>query len=112
MKNTEARKLYIDNLKTFLVTLVVLLHIAVTYGPIGFWYYYERTGLLSTYLLGFFVSFNQAFLLGLFFMISAYFIIPSYAKRGADLFIRNIKEIEPMFGYYINWNDSFSSFLV
>ncbi len=89
MKNIETRKLYIDNLKTFLIVLVMLLHIAVTYGPIGFWYYYERTGLLSTYLLGFFVSFNQAFLLGLFFMVSAYFIIPSYHIKGADLFIRD-----------------------
>ena len=89
MKNIETRKLYIDNLRTFLITLVMLLHIAVTYGPIGFWYYYERTGLLSTYLLGFFVSFNQAFLLGLFLMISAYFIVPSYDRKGADLFMRD-----------------------
>ena len=89
MKNIETRKIYIDNLKIFLVTLVMLLHIAVTYGPIGFWYYYERTGLLSTYLLGFFVSFNQAFLLGFFLMISAYFIIPSYDRKGPELFIRD-----------------------
>ena len=89
MKNIETRKLYIDNLRTFLVILIMLLHIAVTYGPIGFWYYYERTGLPSTYLLGFFVSFNQAFLLGLFLMISAYFIIPSYGRKGPDLFIRD-----------------------
>ena len=72
MKNTEARKLYIDNLKTFLVTLVVLLHIAVTYGPIGFWYYYERTILLSTYLLGFFVSFNPPILNRLRFSSSGF----------------------------------------
>jgi len=89
MEYTKSRKLYIDNLKTFLVVLVMLLHIAVTYGPIGFWYYYERTSLLSTYLLGFFVSFNQAFLLGLFLMISAYFIIPSYDRKGPELFIRD-----------------------
>ena len=89
MEHTKSRKLYIDNLRTFLVILVMLLHIAVTYGPIGFWYYHERTGLPSTYLLGFFVSFNQAFLLGLFLMISAYFIIPSYGRKGPDLFIRD-----------------------
>ena len=89
MKYTKSRKLYIDNLRTFLVTLVMLLHIAVTYGPIGFWYYYERTNLPSTYLLGFFISFNQAFLLGLFLMISAYFIIPSYNRKGPDRFIRD-----------------------
>ena len=89
MKYTKSRKLYIDNLRTFLVILVALLHIAVTYGPIGFWYYFERTNLPSTYLLGFFVSFNQAFLLGLFLMISAYFIIPSYNRKGPDHFIRD-----------------------
>ena len=85
MKSTPSRLLYIDNMRTLVITLVVLVHISLTYGPVGPWYYYERTELPSTYPLGFFVSFNQAFYMGLFFMIAAYFILPSYSRKGAVL---------------------------
>ncbi len=81
--------LYIDNLRVLLIILVVMVHAAVIYGPIGFWYYFERTGLPSTYILAFFNSFNQSFVLGLFFMISAYFTPLSYYRKGPALFIRN-----------------------
>jgi surface polysaccharide O-acyltransferase-like enzyme len=89
MRNKLTRLLYIDNIRTFIVTLVILVHVAVTYGPVGIWYYYERTLLPSTYFLGFFASFSQAFFMGLLFMVSAYFMLPSYNKKGANLYIRD-----------------------
>lgn len=89
MKSTTSRLLYIDNMRTFIVTLVILVHVSVTYGPVGSWWYYERTGLPSTYLLGFFASLSQAFFMGLFFMVSAYFIIPSYNRKGAGLYLKD-----------------------
>ena len=88
MEISDKRLLYIDNLRIFLIALVILIHIASTYGPIGFWYYFERTGLASTYILAFWVSFNQAFLIGLFLMISAFLTPASYNRNGADAFIR------------------------
>ena len=89
MQDKLTRLLYIDNIRIFVITLVILVHVAVTYGPVGIWYYYERTLLLSTYSLGFFASFSQAFFMGLLFMVSSYFILPSYNKKGANLYIKD-----------------------
>ena len=87
MENNYKRLLYIDNLRIILVVLVVLAHVAITYGPVGFWYYYERTELNSTYVLAFFVSLMQAFLIGLFFMISAFFTPSALNKKGPKNFL-------------------------
>ena len=89
MENSQKRLLYIDNLRITLVILVVLSHVAITYGPVGFWYYYERTDLNSTYILAFFISVMQAFLVGLFFMISAFFITPALRKKGPGDFLKD-----------------------
>jgi len=37
----QSRLLYIDNLRIFLISLVVLLHLNITYGAPGDWYYNE-----------------------------------------------------------------------
>ena len=88
MKSTGNRILYIDNIRTLLVILVILLHVSIIYGPIEFWYYYEGTVQTSTYILGFFISITQAFFMGLFFMISAYFIVPSYSRIKTGIYIK------------------------
>ncbi len=81
------RLYYLDNLKVSLIILVILGHISVTYGPVGFWYYYERTGGFSSYFLAFFTAFIQTFIIGLFLLIAAYFIPPSYSRKGPKLYI-------------------------
>ena len=102
MENNYKRLLYIDNLRIALVILVVLAHVAITYGPVGFWYYYERTELNSTYVLAFFVSLMQAFLIGLFFMISAFFTPSALNKKGPkNFFIDRIKRLGIPLLFYI-----------
>jgi fucose 4-O-acetylase-like acetyltransferase len=102
MENNYKRLLYIDNLRIILVVLVVLAHVAITYGPVGFWYYYERTELNSTYVLAFFVSLMQAFLIGLFFMISAFFTPSALNKKGPkNFFIDRIKRLGIPLIFYI-----------
>jgi len=102
MENNYKRLLYIDNLRIILVVLVVLAHVAITYGPVGFWYYYERTELNSTYVLAFFVSLMQAFLIGLFFMISAFFTPSALNKKGPkNFFIDRIKRLGIPLLFYI-----------
>jgi fucose 4-O-acetylase-like acetyltransferase len=81
------RLFYIDNLRIILIVLVVIAHAAITYGPLGFWYYYERTQFISTYVLAFYVCLIQSFLVGLFFMISAYFIPSSLERKGPKRFL-------------------------
>jgi glucan biosynthesis protein C len=84
----NARENYIDNIRIALTVLVILHHTAITYGGPGGWYYSEPAdGLVSGLLLTVFVSTNQAFFMGFFFMLSSYFIPASYARKGRARFL-------------------------
>jgi surface polysaccharide O-acyltransferase-like enzyme len=90
--NTEQPQkiFYIDNLKVILTVLVVLHHTFITYGAPGSWYYMQKTtqqGALIPMTL--FVAVNQSFFMGFFFFLSAYFIRPSYQKKGASRFVKD-----------------------
>ena len=80
--------LYIDNIKLLLTILVVLHHTCVTYGGPGGWYYIEKTTHLGALIpMTMFVSINQSYFMGFFFMLAAYFTGTSYARKGASKFI-------------------------
>ena len=69
---------FVDNLRIFLITLVVLHHLSITYGHSGGWFYYEgKPDELTTILFTIFNIINQAFFMGFFFLISGYFT-PGY----------------------------------
>jgi surface polysaccharide O-acyltransferase-like enzyme len=79
---------YIDHVKVVLTVFVVLHHAAITYGAPGGWYYKQpATNIGAVIPLTLFVSVNQSYFMGLFFLLSAYFIEPSYERKGAVLFI-------------------------
>jgi surface polysaccharide O-acyltransferase-like enzyme len=79
---------YIDNLKILLTILVILHHAFITYGASGGWYYQQKTSLKAALIpMTIFVSVNQAFFMGFFFFLSAYFIRPSFEKKGALRFV-------------------------
>ncbi len=81
---------FLDNLKWVLTILVILHHAAAVAGldPIGFnlpkviasnqWQYK---------VLNVFQGNNQSFFMGTFFFISALFVVPSFKRKGASLFI-------------------------
>ena len=76
--NRATRLFYIDNLRIFLIILVVLHHLAITYGAPGGWYYNEsKAGFPEILPMAMFVATNQSFFMGMFFMLSAFFIITS-----------------------------------
>ena len=79
---------YIDNLRVFLIVLVVLHHLAITYGGPGGWYYAENEpDTLSSLLLSMFLATNQSFFMGLFFLISAYFTAHAIERKTTGQFI-------------------------
>jgi len=88
MSQTKPRSLYIDNLRIFLIILVVLHHLTITYAGVGDWYYVENRAEGETMIpfLMFLFS-NQSFFMGLFFLISAYFTVPSFNRKGGRKFI-------------------------
>ena len=87
--NSPSRLYYIDNLRVFLISLVVLLHLSITYGGPGGWYYRESdAGFPVVILQAMFNLTNQSFFMGMFFMISAYFTAASVVRKPAGKFIK------------------------
>jgi glucan biosynthesis protein C len=85
----RVRFAFIDNLRILLVALVILHHLAVTYGGEGSWYYYEgQADPITTMVLTLFVVVNQAFFMGFYFLIAAYFVPPSLERRGGKQFLK------------------------
>jgi glucans biosynthesis protein C len=83
------RLLYVDNLRLFVIICVVMHHLGVTYSGFGSWYYNEprHLDLLSTIWFAFYLSFQQAYFMGLLFMIAGYFVARSYDRRGFGGFV-------------------------
>lgn len=82
--------LYIDNIKLLLTILVVLHHTIIAYNSSEGWYYNEQTSFIEARIpMTMFVSINQSFFMGFFFMLSAYFIDSSYSGKGALQFSKD-----------------------
>jgi len=83
--------------------LVVMHHAAITYGAIGGWYYREvaTSSRLDVQLLVFFCTVNQAWFMGLFFLLSGYFTPPALARKGWPDFVRGrlLRLGLPLLGY-------------
>lgn len=88
MGKGKERLLYLDNLRLMVIVFVVMHHLAVTYSGFGSWYYIADTHLdtVSTIWFGFYLSFQQAYFLGLLFLVSGYFVAGSYDRKGFGRF--------------------------
>jgi surface polysaccharide O-acyltransferase-like enzyme len=86
----SSRLFFIDHLRAFLIILVIMLHLAFTYGSsINLWYYHDTTDALTTGLVTSLLGIGQAFCMGLFFLISAYFTPGAYDRKGGGQFLRD-----------------------
>jgi hypothetical protein len=87
---TGVRFAFIDNIRILLVVLVILHHLAVTYGGEGSWYYYEgQADTITATVLTLFVAVNQAFFMGFYFLIAAYFVPRSLEAKGSKQFLKD-----------------------
>jgi len=81
---------FIDNLRILLIVLVVLHHLAISYGAPGDWYYTEgQPDMAALIVFTLFVAVNQAFFMGFFFMISGYFTPGSFDRKGPGAFLKD-----------------------
>ena len=85
------RLYFADNLRTYLITLVVLHHLAIVYTGAGAFYYVEPTPIdqLALAVLVIFIAINQAYFMGLLFLISAYFSPGSLERKGVRRFVKD-----------------------
>lgn len=84
-----ARIGYLDSLRGYLSLLVILHHVAITYGAEGGWYYKEHTSQpVVNLLLTTFCAFNQFYFMGLFFLLAGLFTPASLNRKGAKIFLQ------------------------
>jgi fucose 4-O-acetylase-like acetyltransferase len=83
------RDFYIDRLRSVMTALVILHHTAITYGAPGGWFWTELkpNSSPSSLLLTMFVSVNQAYFMGFFFLLAGYFTPASLERKGYARFI-------------------------
>ncbi len=87
---SSSRLVFVDNLKVALIILVVLVHIAIMYAGYTRGFYYIEPpfpDMLAFFVLLIFIQFNQAFFMGLFFLISGYFTPGSFDHKGAKFYL-------------------------
>ena len=79
-----ARHAALDGLRAGTTLLVVFHHAAITYGAQGGWFYVELApgAAWSSRLLSFFCALNQAWFMGLFFLLAGYFTPAALARKG------------------------------
>lgn len=83
---------YLDNLRTALTVLVLVFHTSIAYGGAGSWILedVDKSELNATSILfTLFTAVCQAFFMGLFFFLTAYFIPASYDRKGGAVFLKD-----------------------
>jgi peptidoglycan/LPS O-acetylase OafA/YrhL len=91
LKTAPTSRIYfLDNLRALLAILVVLHHSAQPYGPGGGWWIVsDPYNIIDYVVLGVFMAVNASFFMGLFFMVSAYFVPSSLERKGAAKFMKD-----------------------
>ncbi len=100
----KTRLLFVDNLRTLLITLVIMQHLSVTYGGVGGWYYYDgEPDQVSGIVLTIHNAINQSFFMGFLFLISGYFAAGSYDRKGPGRFLKGrlVRLGIPWFFYWL-----------
>jgi glucans biosynthesis protein C len=105
----KTRLAYIDNVRILLSLLVVAHHAGQPYGSDGWWLFQSP---LRSGWIGLFFGVNEAFFMGLFFLIAGYFHPGSLDRKGPARFVTDrlwrfgvpivamVLGITPVFIYY------------
>jgi hypothetical protein len=79
-----ARILFVDNVRWTVILLVISMHAADTYSPLGSWYFVDRASISPLTLLTFaaWQTYLQSFFMGLLFLLAGVFLPASLARKG------------------------------
>jgi peptidoglycan/LPS O-acetylase OafA/YrhL len=104
-KSNDRRDGGLDALRASLTLLVLFHHAAITYGGSGDWYFKAVSAGpdLSSQLLSLFTGFNQAFFMGLFFLLAGYFTPGAVERHGAGAYMceRAVRLGLPLVVYFL-----------
>ena len=82
------RLFYLDNVKVLLTLLVIFHHAALPYSVFSSWPYSPSNTEEMMPWIWHFHSVNASFFMGLYFMISGYFVPKSFDSQGVSLFVQ------------------------
>ncbi len=82
---------FVDNIRWTLIVLVICHHAAVTYSHVGGWYYLDgpKPPLGTTLSLATLETFDQAYFMGLLFLLAGYFVPRAFDSKGRARFLRD-----------------------
>jgi fucose 4-O-acetylase-like acetyltransferase len=87
IKKPTERLYFIDNVRVWIIMLVVAHHAGQAFGPTGGdWFIYNTE---RVRMLGSFFYVNASFFMGLLFLISGYFSAFSYDRKGVGQFLKD-----------------------
>ena len=101
VQSKPERLFYIDNIRLLVIIFVVTVHMACMYSGLPIFYYSEAKRISALGL--FYIEFQQAYFMGLLFLLSGYFVGDSYDKKGLGRFIgdRAIRLLIPTLIYMV-----------
>jgi len=84
-----SRLFFVDNLRTLMIVMVILVHLSITYGGAGSWCYKEvdRPDALTFSVLSIQNATFQSFFMGMLFLAAGYFVPGSYDRKGPRRFL-------------------------
>lgn len=83
-----ARMAWLDNLRVWLTVLVLAHHAALTYSDLPIWPYWEQPRDATALALDVLIGTNQMWFMGLFFLISGFFVPGGVDRHGVAGFVR------------------------
>lgn len=88
MSHTMDNRMYfLDNLRAFIVLLVIVFHVAIGYmdPPVQWWYVNDTQ---HNPIFNLFVMNTDVFIMPMMFLIAGYFTVPVLQKKGISTFLR------------------------
>lgn len=86
--NTGSRLYFLDNLRAFIILLVIAFHVSLTYmAHAPQWWYVVDTQ--NSPLLTLFVMETDVYIMPIMFFIAGYFAIPVLQRKGATIFLKD-----------------------
>jgi len=76
----------VDRIRVAMTALVILHHTAIVYGGSGGWFWRQEPN-ASNLLFVMFNTINQAYFMGLFFLLAGYYTPDSFRRKGAARFL-------------------------
>ncbi|MCW4033653.1 MAG: acyltransferase family protein [Candidatus Bathyarchaeota archaeon] len=86
----QNRLFYLDNLRIYLIILVILHHAALAYGGVGAWFVRDpAVDAISPIFLTIFNVINQSYFMSAFFLLAGYFTPRSLERKGSKQFLKD-----------------------